>query len=639
MVELKQLLRGKLVLYGLAFLLLLLVYAVAQNPRPLVQSLAGELSDTYYNFNSRQPPLELVFLEIENDSVRQFGRWPWRRSVLAEGLQRLEQAEVIGLDMLFSEATRARHDLALIQTLAQLPVIGGLFLNGPMSSELDEAAWSALADSAILGVQHSGLIASQRIELPTPQIREALPLLAALNITADDDQLFRHYPVAFQVHDLVLPNLAVQMWRLAKQQNVQLSAEHATLGAQYLPVDAQARLRLNFYPTDSWQRITFAELMQDDWQPERVAGRIVLVGISEAGVTDIRATPLGQIPGPLIHLTMLGNLFDGSLLTPINGLQLFSLMCVSLLIGIWTWQLRLPVVRIAVWGLQAVTLCVLGLLAYKYFNLWLEVFYPIVLLFLWLVLGEAWLFRISTAETRYLRNAFSSYVAPTLVNKLVKQGEDLHLGGQRQQITALFTDLRDFTPTTEALDTEVLVQHLNAYFGLMINRLHRYQGTLDKLIGDAVMALFNAPLADEDHAYHACLAAAAMMQALEEFNHRWPDDPIRQLRMGVGINTGEAIVGNIGAAGRFNYTAIGDAVNIAARLESATKEVQQQWQQLPAAQRPCQRVDILIGEATYKAVKDRLPCYPVEELVLKGKSQPLPAWVLDWQKMVQDSVL
>lgn len=314
-------------------------------------------------------------------------------------------------------------------------------------------------------------------------------------------------------------------------------------------------------------------------------------------------------------------------------------MCVSLLIGIWTWQLRLPVVRIAVWGLQAVTLCVLGLLAYKYFNLWLEVFYPIVLLFLWLVLGEAWLFRISTAETRYLRNAFSSYVAPTLVNKLVKQGEDLHLGGQRQQLTALFTDLRDFTPTTEALDTEVLVQHLNAYFGLMINRLHRYQGTLDKLIGDAVMALFNAPLADEDHAYHACLAAAAMMQALEEFNHRWPDDPIRQLRMGVGINTGEAIVGNIGAAGRFNYTAIGDAVNIAARLESATKEVQQQWQQLPAAQRPCQRVDILIGEATYKAVKDRLPCYPVEELVLKGKSQPLPAWVLDWQKMVQDSVL
>lgn len=639
MAKLSQLVRGKLVLYVLAVLLLLLVYGISHKPTALLQALAGELSDVYYNFNPRQPAPELLFVEIENDSVRQFGRWPWRRSVLAAGLQRLEQAHVIGLDMLFSEATWPRQDQALAQTLTELPVIGGLFLNGPMSSELDNAAWSSLANSALLSAEHQSLISSERVELPTEQIREAFPLLAALNITADEDQLFRHYPIAFQVGDLVLPNLAPQMWRLANQQDIQLSSAGAAMASMELPIDRQARLRLNFYPEQGWRRITFAQLMADDWQPESVAGSIVLVGVSEAGVSDIRGTPLGQTPGPLIHLTMLSNFMDGSVLKSFSKAQLLTLLLTSLLLGVLTWQLSLPAVRIAAWGLQAVAIFALGLIAYRYFNLWLEVFYPLILLLLWLVLGEAWLFRLNRAETAYLRSAFSSYVAPTLVNKLVQQGGDLHLGGQRQQVTALFTDLRDFTPTTEALDTEVLVQHLNAYFGLMITTLHRYQGTLDKLIGDALMALFNAPLADEDHAYHACLAAAAMMQALEKFNRRWPNDPIRQLRMGIGINTGEAIVGNIGAAGRFNYTAIGDAVNIGARLEGATKEVQYQWQQLPAAQRPCQRVDILIGQATYNAVKDRLPCYPVENLVLKGKSQPLPAWVLDWQKMVQDSVV
>ncbi len=207
----------------------------------------------------------------------------------------------------------------------------------------------------------------------------------------------------------------------------------------------------------------------------------------------------------------------------------------------------------------------------------------------------------------------------------------------------LFSDLRNFTPTTEHLETEKLVSHLNRYFGLMIDEVHRYNGTLDKLMGDAVMALFNAPLADEGHAYHACLAAAGMMQALGVFNQDYTDGEadLRFLRMGLGINTGEAIVGNIGAANRFNYTAIGDVVNTAARLESATKEVNLNWQAAIEAGelKPCERVDILIGEQTYIAVKDRLPCYPVMGLQLKGKSQAQNAWVLDWRKMIEQKLL
>lgn len=629
--RLSPLFKGKLALYGLAFWLMLMLFALERNPAPVLASWASQLSDVYYQFNQRKPPPELVFVEVENDSVRQFGRWPWRRSVLAEGLLRLQQAEVVGLDMLFSEPTWHTQDDALAAALVDVPVIGGLFLNGPVASLLDDEAWAQLADSALLGASGEGLLRSDRLELPLAQFRESMPVLAALNISADADQLFRHYPLAFAVNDLVLPNMSTQMWRYVFAEQLQLEQGSARLGTRQMRAHEHGQQRLNYYPTEHWQRISFAQVMADDWQPESLRGKLVLVGISEAGVTDIRATPMGQLPGPLLHLTMLANWLDGSWLEQLGPWQMLLLFAVSWGLALLIWQLGQSWLRLFAWLLLAGCWFGLGLGAYLWLNVWIEVLYPLLLLLLWMVIGEAWLFRLNRAETAYLRNAFSSYVAPTLVNKLVQQGQDLHLGGQKQEITALFTDLRGFTSTSEALDSEELVTHLNQYFGLMINALHQHHGTLDKLIGDAVMALFNAPLPDDDHAYHACLAAAAMMRALERFNQSWPEGDLRRLRMGVGINSGKAIVGNIGAAGRFNYTAIGDAVNIAARLESATKEVNEGWQQLPPEQRPCATADVLLGEATYLAVKDRLPCYPAGSLELKGKSASLPAWVLDWR--------
>lgn len=622
-----RLIRSKLALYVLAFLLLLPVFALEQRPGAVISSWASQLSDFYYGFNRHQPPAELIFIEVENDSVRQFGRWPWRRSILAEGLQRLQQAEVIGLDMLFSEPTWHTQDDALELALDGLPVIGGVFLNGPVASLLDEQTWGELAGSALLGSSGAGLLRSERLELPLARFRQVMPVLAALNISPDADQLFRHYPLAFAVNDLVLPNMATQMWRYGFGEELQLQQGQARLGDRLLWADDSGRQRLNFYPEQGWQRISFARVMADDWQPEVLQGKLVLVGISEAGVTDIRATPVGQLPGPLLHLTQLANWLDGSQIRPVAAWQMLALLVVSWLLALLVWQLAQPWWRLLGWLVLGCGWLALGLLSYIYLNLWIEVFYPLLLLLLWMVIGEAWLFRLNRAETAYLRNAFASYVAPTLVAKLVRQGQELHLGGQKQTVTAMFTDLRDFTSTSESMDSEQLVQHLNQYFGLMINELHRYHGTLDKLIGDAIMALFNAPLADDDHAYHACLAAAGMLRALEQFNRRWPEGDRRQLRMGIGINTGEAIVGNIGAAGRFNYTAIGDTVNVAARLESMTKEVNENWQQAYG----CLSADVLIGEQTYLAVRDRLPCFPAGDLALKGKSASLPAWVLDWR--------
>lgn len=628
-------------IYLLAFCLLGLVFLLSLKPPVMVQSLASALSDGYFVWNKRKPSDKLVFLEIENTSVQAFGRWPWSRDLIAQGLQGLEAAEVVGLDMLFSEPTGLEQDQELAKVLENLPAIGGVFLNGPQAKRLDETAYSQILGSSLTQTHQPQLIDSERAELPIPVLREALPFLAALNIAPDADQKFRHYPLAFWLQDAVLPNLGVQMWRLGRYEDLKLEGQTAVLGEQRLPIDKKSRTRLNFYPEDSWQRVTFAELMQPTWDPQILAERWVLVGVSEAGVTDLRATPIGQLAGPLVHLTFLANLLDNNLLTDISGWTLFvSLLVICLFLAL-IWQLSLPWLRLLLSLTLGLTVYAVGVSGYLFFNLWLEVFYPLLFLLLAVVVGELWLFIVNRAETAYLRSAFSSYIAPALVDTLVEQGDKLQLGGKRQQLSVLFSDLRDFTPTTELLATEELVSHLNRYFGLMIDEVHKYNGTLDKLMGDAVMALFNAPLADEDHAYHACLAAAGMMQALEDFNQRYsPEDP-HYLRMGIGINTGEAVVGNIGAANRFNYTAIGDAVNTSARLESTTKAVNLEWQAAKQAgeSKPCAQVDILIGEKTFAAVKDRLPCYPVTGLELKGKSQAQNAWILDWRKMIKQGLL
>lgn len=628
-------------IYLLAAIFLLLVYTLALQPPARIESFASAISDGYFDWNRRKPSDKLVFLEIENTSVQAFGRWPWPRDLIADGLQHLSAAEVIGLDMLFSEPTSVDKDEQLAEVLTSLPVIGGVFLNGPQATKLSEQAYSQLLLSSLTQIQNPQLIDSELAELPIEVINTSLPFLAALNIAPDADHKFRRYPLAFWLQDAVLPNLGVQMWRVGRYEDLQLTSTSAQLGELLLPIDKKTRTRINYYPKDAWQRIAFAELMQPNWNPQRLADKWVVVGVSEAGVTDLRATPIGQLAGPLVHLTFLANLLDDSLLANLTNIQLLVVFLSILLFLLAIWQLSLPWLRFCLALLLGVGVYFAGVAGYVFFNLWLEVFYPLLFLLVTAVTGEIWLFVANRAETAYLRSAFSSYVAPSLVDELVQQGSQLQLGGKKQQLTVLFSDLRNFTPTTELLETEELVSHLNRYFGLMIDEVHHYNGTLDKLIGDAVMALFNAPLADEDHAYHACLTAAGMMQALKTFNYNYSASDPHFLRMGIGINTGDAVVGNIGAANRFNFTAIGDAVNTAARLESSTKEMNLTWQASKESGEvmPCASVDILIGEQTYLAVKDRLPCYPVTGLQLKGKSQAQNAWVLDWQKMIEQKLL
>ncbi|MFK7160003.1 adenylate/guanylate cyclase domain-containing protein [Marinospirillum sp. MEB164] len=623
--------RERLQLLYLSLLLCstLLIGSLAPASPAWLSRFAALVSDSYHAWQPRPASTQVVFIDIENTSVQAHGRWPWPRHLLAEALLRLDQAEAIALDMLFAEATTEADDLALAEAMQQLPLVNGVFLNGPQARHLTAEGYAQLLDSSLFQIQHAQLIQAQELELPTPLLSGASPVLATLNILPDADQHLRHYPLAFWVDDLAVPNLGVQLLRLAEQQPLLIDGRQAQFLGQTLQLDTLGRIKLSYYPLASYQRIPLADVLAADWDPARLAGKLVLVGVSEAGVTDLRATPVGYLPGPLVHVTLISNLLEGHIIQPIATLHWWLGLALLALLLIWIYYWPSALWRLAGYLLLMISLYVGAALLYRMSNLWLEAFYPLLLVLVAMLVGELILFTRHKRQGEQLQSAFSSYVAPALVKRIVQQGSALQLGGKRQELTLLFSDLRNFTPTTEALETEALVELLNQYFGCMITQLHRFQGTLDKLMGDGIMALFNAPLDDPEHAYHACLSAAAMQQALEAFNARFAEDDVRRLAMGIGLNTGPCVVGNIGAAGRFNYTAIGDAVNTAARLESATKGL------TDLNGRP---VDILLGPSTYALVKTRLGqyCAPVGAVQLKGKAQAVEAWALHWRDLAAD---
>ncbi|TWI71166.1 adenylate cyclase [Desulfobotulus alkaliphilus] len=615
------------------FFAALCIWGLSLRPPTLIASMASALSDTYYAFNTKTPPSSLVFIDIDHESVKEFGRWPWSRDIIAKGFSALSMAKVIGLDIIFAEPTEAEKDAALAEALSGLPVIGGIFLNGPRLSSLGEDVYEHLLDSSLMQTGRASLLESERLEAPVSPIRESIPLLAALNTLPDADQRFRHYPLAFWVGDLALPNLGVQMARMARHEDLIFTDKGVFMGEKKIPADARGAIRLNFYRHDSYASISFTRLMEEDFDPETLKDKIVIVGVSEAGVSDLRATPVGQFPGPLMHLTFVANLEDGSIPEVISGWKMAGILFLFCLLWWPSLWMALPWQRFSLYSLLFVGLYGAGLGGYLYGGIWLEVFYPGLWLMLAILSGEVHLYMESRAGSEALRSAFSSYLAPEVVESLILHPEKLRLGGEARELSLLFTDLRGFTARSETMDAESMVQLLNAYFEPMTHAVFTYRGTLDKYIGDAIMAIYNAPMDDDDHAFHACLSAISMLRELEKFNAAHPEH--EPLQMGIGINTGPAVVGNLGSSFRFSYTAIGDAVNVAARLESATKEVNQELmaEKTLGKEIPVDYADILLGEATYQAVKNRLPCTPLPPRPLKGKSGFLAIYSLRWKEI------
>jgi adenylate cyclase len=460
----------------------------------------------------------------------------------------------------------------------------------------------------------------------------------------DEGALRRVVPfVRNNAHDVPLLGVAAFLFaQRVPPAQVRLDRDGLTLGDRHLPLltfaiprfageagaregrHALVRFRgpavLPDGKTPTYRSYSFADLLLSEDQlldnqaprvdPAVFRDAIVFVGVSAAGLHDVFMTPLGstgQIPGTQIHATVTDQLLSSVFIAPaIWPLQIAVLLACALLVALLTVLLPMRVSFVAVL-LAAAGVATLGLVLFRQ-GIWLSLIEPFLAIAFASTGGLAWQYFVEGREKRQVKRLFSRYLSKDVYDQVLKNPALAELGGARRQMSVLFSDVRGFTTLSERGDPEALVLQLNEYFSRMVEIVFDHRGTLDKFVGDMVMALFGAPLDDEEHADHAVQTAIAMTHGLAALNAAWTAQGRPTLGIGIGVNTGEMIAGTIGAETVRSYTVIGDAVNLGARLESLNKDYSTQ---------------IIISEFTARQLKGRYNFRPLGAVVVKGKTVPV----------------
>jgi adenylate cyclase len=630
---------------------------------PLAQAFEWSLYDVRMRLtiDPAHAPVRIAIVEIDEHTLRALepvaGRWPWPRlfhgglidylargpaSVVAYDVGFFEPDRRTGFDVGGTQWTGAESDAVFVDAVKQagnvvllaeatyegsasgrdvevrrVPPMPGLRLDGALEERpIVRAPFPALADAA-RGLGHNLFVLDTDgpLRRTTPFLRSdghPVPSLAMATYLA-----LARVPMAsvrlenrvLVAGDARLPLLSFAVPRLAGEAGPDRTL-HALIrfrGPAVLP-DGK---------TPTYRTFSFGDLLvsEDDLQnnrPPRIdpaifKDAVVFVGVTAAGLHDVFVTPLGttgKIPGAQIHATVMDQLLSHTALVKASTWTVATLTAV-LTLAIAALTVLLPM-RWGSFATLAVALA-LGAASVAIFRAgtWVPLVPPILGIALAAVGGLAWNYFVEGREKRQVSQLFSRYVSKDVFDQVVANPELAELGGRRRTMSVLFSDMRGFTAMTERGDPEALVAQLNEYFSRMVEVVFANRGTIDKFVGDMVMALFGAPLDDPDHADHAVATAVQMVQALEVLNARWVAEGRPALGIGIGVNSGEMIAGNIGSTAIRSYTVIGDAVNLGARLESLNKE---------------HGTTIIVSAATVAQLKTPPALRPLGSVLVKGKS-------------------
>jgi len=599
---------------------------------PALQQVDLRLKDLRFRVRgSLTPDPRVVVAAIDGKSIREIGRWPWSREVTARLVTGLKEygARVVALDMVFSEPQGGAPDAALARALSGA---GNVVLGNFFRDDGDTPS------AGVREVLRRSRVKVLRLEpgvtsVPVPEFRNLdasiLPISAAaldhgfFNVLPDDDGLYRSVPLLALYDGELYPSLSLRALSRYLGSEPQVSVapfgvRPLQLGRELLPVSEAGELHLNYYgPRGSFRTVSAADVIRHRLPEGALAGALVFVGATEMGIYDLRATPFDPaLPGVEIHATVAANALEGRFLTRDGRTAAIELAAIFLLPALLA--LLLSTTTRTALGLVWLLLSAGFWLALDQFlfrsqSLDLSVIYPLLPVLLCYLGGEAYRNLVVERKGRYLKKAFGSYLSPELVDQIVKNPGRLRLGGEKRELTVLFSDIRGFTSLSESLEPEQLVQLLNEYLTPMTRIVLEEKGTLDKFIGDAVMAFFNAPLDLPAHQAHACRVAVRMVRRLRELNEDFARRGTPRISIGIGINSGEAVVGNMGADLRFDYTAIGDDVNLASRLEGLTKQY---------------GVGIVVSASTREAAGDEFSFREIDLVRVKGKQNPVAVYEL-----------
>ena len=591
----------------LVYFTTVLVYKTQLEP---LYSFSLRFNDLNFKYQDKEASSQLVFIKVDEKSVNRFGRWPWNRDILAEGISKIDDSSVLILDMVFSEPTD--NDALLAQSLEEQDnSLCGFFLRHQSSAPISQEQVEILSDSSLerlssqLG-DEKVFIEGNEAEINVEPILSSCSLFATFSTLRDKDQLFRQYPLAFSFKGELYPSIGVQALRMKYNQDLSRDRpKHFTLANHELKTSAAGFSLINYYPYESYTSYSFDDLYEGRIDKEALKDKIIILGITEVGVGDMRATPIGMIPGPLIHATFISNVLNDELLYQNKKLDFYIMLAFLLIPLIWIF-ISVISTRIMIYTGAYILLFIIGKIGFVYFNLYIDVFYPLIALVFAGVTSEILLHQAQEKQSKFIEGAFSSYLSPVLLQKLMKEPERLALGGEKKMLTIFFSDIRSFTSISEAMDPQKLTQYLNRYFTPMSDIVMKHHGMIDKYIGDAVMAFYNAPTDVKDHARLACISSLEMMNELAKLNVEFEKEGLPPINIGIGLNTAEVVVGNMGSDKRFNYTVIGDGVNLASRVEGINKTY---------------GTNIIITEFTQAIIANEFLTRPIEKVKVKGKEE------------------
>lgn len=609
----------------------------------LPDSLDNRLRDYLFTIRGELPHNQnVVIVDIDETSIKSLGQWPWSRDKLAKILENLTLANVgiVGLDIVFAEEDRTsphkilqdlkiykkdvpNYDLEFSNVVENSPVILGyqfdLVKKDNTNAKVPQIP--AIFIEKDKPQDKSYLIEAYNTILNIPQIQDKAYSSGFFNNIPDDTGIIRSVPLIISYDDTIYPSLALEVIRVindTKKVVVQYDENgisNIVLDDISIPTDRYGRMLINFRgPERSFKYISAIDIYNNNFDKSEIDGKIVLIGTSAAGLFDLRATPFDSIfPGVEVHANIIDNIlmqdfiYKASWLDGANILIIFVLSIIVVMLTTYTTFWANPIIFIS---FSISYLFLVYNLLFDY-GIVLNILFPIATVLIASIMTTLFDYFYNIKKEEAIKAKFASKVSKNVMDDILKNIDKNEFSAKSKEVTIFFSDIRGFTNISEKLDAKDLISFLNRYMQPMSEIIIKYQGTIDKFIGDAIMAYWNAPIDIKNHCDLALKASLEQLEVLEKLNVELQKENLPKIDIGIGLNTGTVIVGEMGSSLRSDYTVIGDTINLGSRVESLCKYYDSK---------------LNISNFTKDKLQEKYIFRFLDLVKVKGKNEPVEIW-------------
>lgn len=592
----KLLARGNVNVFSfiLALLCVFSVLFLYYSQNPFLEAFEAKTYDL--RFKDLRGPIrpnpDIAIIAFDDKSIAELGQYPWSRDRYAHLIDRLTaaKAKAVVFDAFFPERENAKNDRLFAAAIKRA---GNVVL------------------AAAFHFDKEGRVTS--ITRSLPEIEKGTAGIGLINQIPDDDGVVRRIPLLLEKDGEQMPSLGLVGAMLALgEKKFTLRDFDIELGNRRIPVDGDYKMWINYVGGPGvYSRYSFSDVMNGRIPVEKLKDKILFVGATALGVYDMRVTPFDKnVPGVELHATVADNIISGHYIRQ-SGIEALIDMAFIVVLGALTYFLTAHLHQS-----RAIPATMALLFGYIWFAIymfnhghWISMIYPVLSVMIAVLVASSFRYLVLERSAREMRTMFSSYLSPKLVSRLEKDPDAARIGGDTKEVTVLFTDIKGFTSFSETHPPQEVVSRLNQYLGAMVQVIEQHDGTIDKFIGDGIMAYWGAPLAQPDHARLAIECVKGINERMKVLRTRWQKEGLEALSIRVGVQSGEVVAGNVGLAGKkMEYTVIGDTVNQAARLEGTAKYY---------------GVNYLVGEDTYQRTRELYKYRELDKIRVVGKYLPV----------------